>query len=259
MIIREAKPADKNVILEFCKNTFSWGDYIKDVWNYWLDEGNLFVIDVEKPVGMCHAFFSNNQVWLEGIRIEDSARRKGLASKLISHIESLAIKNKLDLAFMLIDIENMASLLMAKNLDYKIHETWKFYSLLPKPSENYNVKFGNVHETSLISHYVRSWRWIKLDKKAIRRLSDDNRLVYSNQEKNTSLAILTDSEHFKKTLIVTLHSGCEKNTLNLISYLQDFGFKNNYERIQILTKEDLPKLEHLEPRISFHLMKKPLN
>lgn len=258
MKIRNAVKSDKAIVLEFCKDTFSWGDYIKDVWDYWIDEGNLFVIDDDKPIGLCHALFSNDQVWIEGIRIENSVRRTGLASKLVLHVESLAIKNEFITSFMLIDIENSASLIMAKNLNYKILETWKFYSLISKSSEFHDVKFG-ITQNNPFFHYVKSWRWLKFDTNAITSLSNDDRIVYSDENTVTSFAVLTDSEHFEKTLIVTLHSGSEKNTLNLISYIQNFGFEHHYQRIQILSKENLPSFENLEHRITFHLMMKKLN
>ena len=73
-----------------------------------------------------------------------------------------------------------------------------------------------------------------------------------------SIAILTDSEHFDKTLIVTLFSGSQNTTLQLISFLQNYGIEKNYERIQILTQEQLPFFDSLEQKISFHLMKKSL-
>ena len=46
MEIREANISDKNSVLKFCKNTFSWGDYIEKVWSSWLDEGNLFLFEI---------------------------------------------------------------------------------------------------------------------------------------------------------------------------------------------------------------------
>src|SRR3989337_2096273 len=44
MELRKAKSSDKNKVLEFCKTTFSWGDYISDVWDDWILEGNLLVL-----------------------------------------------------------------------------------------------------------------------------------------------------------------------------------------------------------------------
>ena len=41
--------SDKKAVLDFCKNTFSWGDYINDVWDYWILEGNF---DDPKEISM---------------------------------------------------------------------------------------------------------------------------------------------------------------------------------------------------------------
>ena len=53
---RLATKSDKEQVLDFCKNTFSWGDYIHEVWDSWIREGNLIVIDHENsPISMAHA------------------------------------------------------------------------------------------------------------------------------------------------------------------------------------------------------------
>ena len=62
----------------------------------------------------------------------------------------------------------------------------------------------------------------------------------------------------EKTLVVTLHAGSNNNTCNLISYLQNYGYENKYNRIQILTLDILSELAGLEYRISFNLMQKLL-
>ena len=87
---------------------------------------------------------------------------------------------------------------------------------------------------------------------------DQNKIIKSTINDKDSIAIITDSEHFNKTLIVTLFSGSQNTTLQVISFLQNYGIEKNYERIQILTKEYLPLFDSLEHRISFHLMKKSL-
>ena len=259
MLIRNAKPSDKSKILKFCKNTFSWGDYIKDVWDFWLKEKNLLVIEKDSQIGICHAVFFKKQGWIEGIRINPIFRRQGLASKLISSVEFKAKKKKIPTLFMLIETGNFASLKMAKRLDYKIFQTWKFYSLLPKKNFSQNISFKNKIKTKQFPHFINSWRWIPLDNQTISNLVSNNQVVSSSIRGTESLAIFEDSEHFKKTLIVTLFSGSKTNTLNLLSFLQNYGFEKKYKRIQILTKEVLPEFKDLEKRISFHLMKKSLS
>ena len=258
-MIRKAKSADKSVILKFCKKTFSWGDYIKDVWDYWISEGNLFVIEKNSPMGICHAYFSKNQVWIEGIRINPKFRKKGLASKLVKKVESLAIKKKIQIALMLIDTENFPSLIMAQKLGYRVFQTWNFYSLFPKQNKLFQTSFGMELDVKVFSHHVKSWRWIPLDQKTISILRSKNLIVHSKESGKKTVAILGESEHFDQTLIVTLLSGSKTNTKNIILFLQNYGFKNNYKRLQILTKESLPNFDDLEKRLSFHLMQKLLS
>ena len=110
MEIREANISDKNSVLKFCKNTFSWGDYIEKVWSSWLDEGNLFLFEKQSPVGICHAFYSENQIWIEGIRIDPKHRREMIASKLVTYAESIGKKNQKLFSYMLIDTQNKNSI-----------------------------------------------------------------------------------------------------------------------------------------------------
>ena len=259
MMIRTAKSSDKLHILKFCKNTFSWGDYIQDVWDYWLSEGNLLVVEKTIPIGTCHVLFSKNQVWIEGIRINSNFRRQGLASNLIIKVESLATQKQIPISLMLIDTENLPSILMTQRLGYEINQTWKFYSLLPQKNNSHEISYGNPIRNNEFSHYVKSWRWIPLDNKILSSLNSENCIIHSNKGNNQAIAILADSEHFEKTLIVTLFAGSKSNTMNIISFLQNFGFEKKYQRLQILTRETLPEFKNLEHKISFHLMQKLLS
>ena len=74
-----------------------------------------------------------------------------------------------------------------------------------------------------------------------------------------SFAIITDSKHFEKTMIVTLYSDSFDTSTQIILFLQNFAYQNNYKRIQILSKEDLSPLNSLEFKIPFNLMRKSLS
>ena len=159
---------------------------------------------------------------------------------------------------MLIDTENTSSITMANSLDYDIFQTWNFYSLMPKRNSNYNIHFEKFLNRQLYTHYVKSWRWLSVDDATLSTFYEQNKIIKSNIDGKESIAILTDSEHFDNTLIVTLFSGSQSTTLQVISFLQNYGIEKSYERIQILAKEQLPLFDSLEHRISFHLMKKSL-
>ena len=156
MEIREATSSDRNLVLKFCKNTFSWGDYIEKVWPSWLDEGNLFLFEKEYPVGICHAFYSQNQIWIEGIRIDPNFQRQKIASKLVTHAELIGKNNDALFSYMLIDTENKKSIFMANSLNYKIFQTWNYYSLIPKKNSNFKIDFEKSVSTDIFPFYVDS-------------------------------------------------------------------------------------------------------
>jgi len=257
VIIRKATAIDKEHITKFCKNTFSWGDYIQDVWDFWFKEGNLFVLENTLPIGVCHAYYLDNNVWIEGIRIHPSHRKQGLASQLVLHIESLAQKRGIETSSMLIDVENNSSLQMAQNLGYVISEKWNFYSLVPKQFNTCSVRFG-LPDTLTIPYYVKSWRWLRLNNAKLLDLLNNNQVICCDKSDDPSLVIISNSEHFEKTMLITLYSGSNDNDHDLLSYIQNLCFRNNYYRIQILTKNTLAP-STAEYRLSFNLMSKLLS
>ncbi len=257
-MIRNANASDKSHILKFCKDTFSWGDYVDQVWDFWLSEDHLFLFKKQFPVGICHALYTKDQIWIEGIRIDPNFRKQKIASELVKHAESIGEKKNIQFSYMLIDTENTLSISMANSLDYDVFQTWNFYSLMPKQNSNYDVSFEKYLNRSLYSQYVKSWRWFSIDDIILSKFYEQNKIIKSDIDGNESIAILTDSEHFDKTLIVTLFSGSQNTALQIILFLQNYGKEKNYEKIQILTKEQLPIFDSLEHKISFHLMKKSL-
>ena len=258
MKIRNATSFDKNSVMKFCKHTFSWGDYIDKVWSSWLNEGNLFLFEKESPIGICHAFYFENQIWIEGIRIDPNFRRQMIASKLVTHAELIGKNNNASFSYMLIDTENKNSIYMANSLNYEIFQTWNYYSLIPKKNSNFKIEFVKSIDSNLFPFYVDSWRWIKTTKKILVDLCIQNKIIKSNLNGKTSVAIIGDYKHLDKTLIVTLFSGSFETLFEILSYLQNHAFENDYERIQILTKNELQQFDSLDYKISFNLMKKSL-
>ena len=147
---------------------------------------------------------------------------------------------------------------MANSLNYDVFQTWHFYSLEPKFDTNYNVQFEFFLNQQSYPHYVRSWRWLPIDDDALSSFYEENSVVKSGVGGEKSLAVLTVSDHFDRTLIVSLFSNSDNSTLHILSFLQNYSMENNFERIQILTKEKLPNSDSLKFKTTFNLMKKSL-
>ena len=160
---------------------------------------------------------------------------------------------------MLIDTENKNSISMADSLNYEKFQTWNYYSLIPKKNSNFKIEFEKSSSIDIFDFYVDSWRWIKTNEKLLNNLSSQKKIIKSNLNGKISAAIIGNYKHIDNTLIVTLFSGSSDTLSNILSYLQNFGFENNYERIQILTNQKLEYFASLEYKISFYLMKKFLD
>lgn len=79
--VRPARAEDKDPILAFTQNTFSWGDYIPHVWDRWLSDsqGRIFVGLVDgRPVAMLHVAVYHATGWMEGMRVHPEFRRMGI-------------------------------------------------------------------------------------------------------------------------------------------------------------------------------------
>ncbi|MDA0756648.1 MAG: GNAT family N-acetyltransferase [Crenarchaeota archaeon] len=264
---RLAQSFDKKDVLNFCKNTFSWGDYIHEVWDNWINEGNLIVIENDQiPISMAHSVFypAEKMIWIEGIRVSENFRKKGMAEKMIHHFENKAKSQDFEISRMLIASENNPSLTLAKKLGYKIISQWNYFSLESKQISEKNIILSNscldnCIELDMKKHnFIESWRWIPLTNKRLKKLNFENKIFCQKLDnKITSLGIITESKSFENTIILEILFGTELETM--IKFVQNLAYEKKYSKIRILTElESLPKIENLENKFPFSLMEKKL-
>jgi len=265
-IPRLAKNSDKDHVLNFCERTFSWGDYIHEVWDSWIDEGNLIVIDQnEIPISTTHAAFYPNEkmIWIEGIRVKENFRKNGIAQKMISYLEEKAKSKNYEISRMLIASENKPSLSLAKKLDYKILSKWNYFSLESKSiDEETNITSDSCIDSISLdeknSHFIDSWRWIPLTTKRLKKLNSEKKIFCQKDNKKiNALGIITESKSFENTIILELVS--KTNSEKMITFTQNFAYQKNYSKVRILTElESLPLIDNLENKFPFYLMEKKL-
>jgi GNAT superfamily N-acetyltransferase len=84
IMIREARPSDKEPLMAFIKDVWGGHDYIPHVWDSWIDDraAKMYVVEVDgKQVGMSRIRVLPDGIgWLEGARIHPEYRGLGLAS-----------------------------------------------------------------------------------------------------------------------------------------------------------------------------------
>jgi ribosomal protein S18 acetylase RimI-like enzyme len=96
LVVRLARPEDREPVLAFCGRTFEWGDYIGDVWDRWVDDpaGPLLVaVFGGEVVGTGKVtMISGTEAWLEGLRVNPAFRGQGLAQAMYEAAETAALK-----------------------------------------------------------------------------------------------------------------------------------------------------------------------
>lgn len=257
MKIRHAKNSDREQILAFCQNTFSWGDYVQNVWDLWIKEGLFIAAESKKtPVGICHATFSKNQVWIEGLRIDPDFRRMRYASSLILHAEKTAKKRRCRISRMLISKENRRSLNLAKSLGYYIEEKWWLYYVSPKKKTS-KARAASSHIKDLEGKtFSESWKWYTLNKSTITKLLEEKRIIVYEG----AVGIWNKSKIDKDVLQLGYLSGTKPEITQILRFIQNKGYRLKPRRIQILAQDGISlDGQDVDKRMQFCLMRKDLS
>ena len=263
--IRNSIPSDKNQILSFCKNTFSWGDYINEVWDSWEKDDGLVIIEDDKTaIAICHGVKYQNEkmLWIEGIRVKENYRKNGIATGFIRYFEKIAIASGIKHVNMLIETENISSLNLAKKLEYKIISEWNYFSLPSKNNSHRKIKFESIDINELNfkgMRFVDSWRWIPLTKDNFENLySSGNVLCQKNDGTVQSLGIISESNSFDDTIMLTIIFGTCDDIYKMIWHTQNLSVEKGYSKIRILTESDDLKMNSIGNKFPFYLVGKTL-
>src|ERR671912_302918 len=208
---RIATVLDKDYVLDFCKNTFSWGDYIERVWDLWIREPNsIFLVavvnenNIEKPIAISHGILIPEKIiWIEGIRVDPKYRSQKLATNMSLHILDYAKKRGAIYSSAIVSINNEPSKALMEKLGFKVISTWSYLSIKPivlLPSESHNfiednsattTKIANLKDYQLIldflnqsyifktsgKKFVNSWRWYDLTEDRLEKMINNRQVI----------------------------------------------------------------------------------
>lgn len=257
MRIRPAKSSDKEEILSFCVNTFSWGDYIDRMWDYWYRSGLLLVgEDGDRKIAMSHVVICphNRGMWLEGVRVHPDYRRSRIATDIIARMIQYGLQKGAVQASAIVDVTNIASQRMMEKNGFEIVSRWAYYVAGGKPQRKKSAaRLGTVDELDVIWHYlqnseiyrlsakryVKSWHWYALTKKVLRNFIKEKCVIVTSRQIE-GVAIINRRGYWDRTnimQIVYLDSASSGALGHLISFATNLYLDGRFEELQIVCQD----------------------
>lgn len=256
--IRPARKSDKDEILSFCMNSFSWGDYIDRVWDYWYAEenGRLYIAESGgKKIAMSHVVLcpAGRSIWLEGVRVHPDHRRSYIATLLIAKMLEYGRLRGARQASAIVDTTNFASQRMMEKNGFKVVSKWLYYSMGGKPrrQKKSDARIANAEDICDIwkylmqskiyrlsaKRYAESWRWYVLNRKALQNFVKYERIIMTGQPID-GIAIINKQGYWERGAnilqIVYLDSASAGSLRNLLSYITNIYLDGKFNSLQLM-------------------------
>jgi len=127
--IRPARLSDQLAIEEFTVDTFDWGDYVAGVFPDWIADplGHVLVAtdDADQAIAVGRGLMlSAEELWLQGARVREDWRRKGIASTVGESIISWSEEQGAKVARLAVEGWNIRAQRQVENIDFRIVSRW---------------------------------------------------------------------------------------------------------------------------------------
>jgi len=254
--IRPARKSDKDEILSFCIHTFSWGDYIRRVWDYWYAEknGQLFVVESGgEKIAMSHVAIcpDGKGIWLEGIRVHPHHRRSYIATMLLAKMLEYGRRKGAREASAIVDATNFASQSMMEKNGFRVVSKWMYYNALSTPrQQESNVRIANADDIDDIwqylqqskiyrlsgKRYVKSWQWYTFDHRALLNFVKEERVVVTSLPID-GIAIINKRGYWDRSnilQIVYLDIASASSLRRLVSFITNLYLDGKFDSLQLV-------------------------
>jgi len=277
--VRKARRSDREAVFNFCRKTWSWGDYIQEVWDSWLEdsEGRVFVATVDDvPVGVSYVSIDKpKEAWLRGARTDPNYRRMGIAEAIAKRCLQYVGEKGVKTARLVTDSDNVAAQALLKKLGFSpvaefaeagcrrfadeasggvswaaradLERLWQYL----RRSEAYRKSAGL---------YTALFHWFSLDKKDLAGfINQQKAIVHTDANGGFDGLILTDdatATQWQKNTMQTCYIGgtCDAVT-DMARFLKSYCHAKKIKKIYAFTCNHQPITTALEA-LGFKLPKK---
>jgi len=252
--IREAKPEDKDEILEISSQIWEGHDYIPLVLDRWLEEGGLFAAELDgKVVGFAKTtVLSPGELWFEGLRVHPSYRGRGIAKALAeAQLQEALARSPSPRSIRLATAEvNVESIHISEELGFR--ELARFTYMTGPVGEGRGspkvvraeeldrdklAEFIFSSESYRQSHglFPRGWVFFSFTEPLLEELIEQGALFcYKDEEKVRGVIALLPAPHRPDRLIIVIIEGDGEALSELMSSAHRYARERGFEEFRAM-------------------------
>jgi len=264
--VRKARGSDREAVFKFCEKTWSWGDYIPEVWDKWLKEksGRVFIATTDGvPVGITHLSIDKpHEVWLGGARTDPNYRRMGVATAITQKCLDYAKRKGAKVARLTTESDNIVAQAVIKKLGFK--PTAEFVEMttenIAEEENSTNSKWAEESEADAALNYLQTsesyrkaaglyttlFHWFSLEKHDLKRFVEQRKAILHLSERGEidGLTLIDDAtarEWHENTMQTCIMDGDYNAVFDMIKFLKShchaldvkkiYGFTCNHKPI----------------------------
>ena len=270
IFVREARASDREAVLKFCEKTWSWGDYIPEVWDRWLKEekGRVFVATINGvPVGISHlSCLRSDEVWLSGARTDPNYRRRGVMTAITKKCLEYAKTKNAKVARLVTDFDNVAARAVLKKLKFRpVAEFIETSSEKITVEKTESSRWACIDETETLWNYLQRsevyrksaglytvlFHWFSLRREDLKRFVHQQKVIVHENSRGIvdGLMLIDDAtarEWRESTLQTCYIDGDYKAVLDMTRFLKNHCHSLGIKKIYGFACKHTPIVKALE-------------
>ena len=270
VFVREALESDREAVFDFCRQTWSWGDYIPHVWEKWLKEenGKVFVATVNGvPVGISRVTIDKpGEAWLSGARTAPQYRRMGVATAITMKCLEYAKSKGVKVARLVTEAVNTAAVAAVQRMGFKpVAEFIEMELEKPSSEESVGSFWANTSQLEAVWRFLQTsevylraaglytvlYHWYSLDRLDLERFIEQRKaIVHVDGNGAVCGLILVDdavASEWRENAVQTCYvDGDFEAVLDMAKFLKAYCHQQGVEKIYGFTCNHPPVTEALE-------------
>lgn len=269
MVIRKAERRDKSNILKIASRTWHGWDFVPLLIDDWFEEGGFFVAEEDgEIVGVTKTTtLSHEELWLEGIRVKEEMRGRGIGKQLALFQLEEAKKQRPRIIRLSTAEINTSSIKIIETMGFKrIHVFGYMKSENPrKKNTEKNIRTGTNYQEILnyitnSSFYHSSkkllpWSWIFRDitPSLIETFVGEKRIfLLKTYSEISGLAILLPHRYSKNTIEINFIDGETEEEIKLLfNFAQSYANAHNFTEMTFYSPNEKIEKIAVQSGLSF--------